>query len=129
MVTPEAAGRKRPNVAGVLSERVSNSSFGFQLVEASDVVAVRTAPRLDAAIDDRAAATGGRLRAVRDADGVEIEEVLLTYGQDVDDLVGAGEAVLGIARHGVRLTPDNLVPHDEPVRLQGECEAFRCHDQ
>ena len=74
VATAEAAGEQRPDVAGVLAERMPSQSGSLQLAEPRLVAGQRPCPAARRSVGT-AARLGELRRAVREPDGVEVEVV------------------------------------------------------
>ena len=84
-------------------------------------------PRQPSGTDHAEAALGrpAQPARVRNADGVEVEEVAALADEEVDDLVSAAEAVADARRHRVGLCPDDLVAQYPAVLRSAPGRAAR----
>lgn len=127
-----AARGDGPHVAGVLAQRMPGPALSLECLQAGRGHAVRSPPRFPRLVGRfartcvAAAMTDG---AQGLADGVEVEEVPRMSGQDVDDLVGAVEAVGDAGRDRVAFGPHDFVADDPAVLLETQRQAFGCHQQ
>lgn len=86
------AGSERPDIAGVLAEKMSNAAVGFGAIEPDVRSGERSGPLRAGSVDDAPRGGDARLlqrRPMRHTDGIEVEEVALRARREVDDLLGA----------------------------------------
>lgn len=120
MLATEPGLTNPPHIAGVAAERVPDSPGRFE-------------PREPAVLCDLGHLPGGSSSAVgasvRDANAVEIKEIVGAPGQVVDDLVGLAQPVGRGLRHRVGLRPDELPARQPPVSGEREQHPLRCEDE
>ena len=113
-----AGGGDRPHVAGVLAACVPDAAGCLEPAQAGVVpliAAVQLALLRPCPIS----------RAVRDADRVEVEEVVAALGGEDHNFIGRAEPVGRALRERVRLVPDGDVADDPAVSGEGQRQPLR----